>query len=64
MGALIRRRDVCEALGVSKAVLKKMVECGTLRVVRVHEGARAHFYREQVMALAAGAEGRRHEGRS
>jgi hypothetical protein len=39
-------------LGVTAETVRKMVASQTIDVVRLYEGARAYFLREQVLALA------------
>lgn len=53
MGKLMRRRDVCEALGVSADQVRKIVDCGLLKPIRM-PGRRAWFRAADVRRLADG----------
>ena len=50
-GVLMRRREVMEMLGVTSETVAKMAASGTIEAVRLYEGARAYFLREQVERL-------------
>jgi predicted site-specific integrase-resolvase len=49
----MRRRDVCEALGVSADQVRKIVDCGLLKPIRM-PGRRAWFRAADVRRLADG----------
>ena len=53
MGKLLRKRDVCELLGVSGDQVRKLVDCGLLRPIRVAR-CRAWFRSADVMRLIEG----------
>jgi len=48
---LLRRREVCDLLGVDCQMVRKMVQCGVLNQIFLVPGGRAHYKRAEVEGL-------------
>lgn len=61
---LLRRGEVCRALGIDRRIVAKMVDAGTLTPIYVRKGSYALFNRTQLERIVGENSGRRPGGAS